>query len=101
MRKKNFPLTDFALGIIVGFTTALVIFCLIIGIFFFHTRNKEKTKYEEKQIEIEALREDYSNLSTDEFLEIPDVRRATDGVTAEFDRKRDEILQRFRGGNTD
>jgi hypothetical protein len=100
-KEKRGILTDFALGIIVGFATAVVIFILITCGIFFHNRNKEITKYEEKRIEIENLREDYRNLPVDELLEIPDVRRAADGATADFDRKRDEILQRFRGANTD
>ena len=98
---KKIFFTDFGIGFIAGFITAVIISGLIFGIVFLHNRNKELTKYEEKQIEIENLREDVINLSNDELLEIPDVRRAADGATAEFDRKRDEILQRFRGINSD
>ena len=91
-------LTDFAKGIICGFVAALVI-CGCIGLVI-HSRNKDKEKieYAEKQIEIEALREDIVNRDPVEFLEVPDVRRAADGAAAEFDRKRDEILERYRSG---
>ena len=36
-----------------------------------------------------------------DFLEVPDVRRAADGAAAEFDRKRDEALQRLRDRHSD
>ena len=91
-------LTDFAKGIICGFFAALII-CGCIGLVI-HNRikDKEKIEYAEKQIEIENLREDIVNRDPVEFLEVPDVRRAADGATAEFDRKRDEILERYRSG---
>ena len=94
-------LTDFAKGIICGFVAALII-CGCIGLVI-RSRNKDKEKieYAERQIEIENLREDIINRPADEFFEIPDVRRAADGAAAEFDRKRDEALQRFRSGYFD
>jgi len=94
-------LTDFAKGIICGFVAALII-CGCIGLVI-HSRikDKEKIEYVEKQIEIEALREDIVNRDPVEFLEVPDVRRAADGAAAEFDRKRDEILERYRSGLAD
>ena len=94
-------LTDFAVGFIAGFICAGIIFGIVAGII--HTRNKdkEKIKYVELQQEIEAMREDIINLTSDELLELPDVRRAADGAAAEFDRKRGEILERFRSGIAD
>ena len=94
-------LTDFAKGIICGFVAALII-CGCIGLVI-HSRikDKEKIEYAEKQIEIEELREDVINRDPVEFFEIPDVRRAADGAAAEFDRKRDEILERYRSGLAD
>jgi hypothetical protein len=90
-------LTDFAKGIITGFISAVVIFSVIYALWFFQKRDKELIKYVEKQIEIETLREDYRNRDPVEFLDdIPGVRRAADRATAEFDRKRDEALQRIR-----
>jgi hypothetical protein len=60
-------------------------------------KNKEIFKNAERQIELQELREDYLNLDTIEFLEtMPDVRSAADGAIADFERKRDEILERFR-----
>ena len=94
-------LTDFALGLIIGFLAAVVIFGIITGIYFYNKRGKELVEYVEKQIEIQELREDVINRDPVEFLEIPDVRRAADGAAAEFDRKRDEILERFRSRPVD
>jgi len=88
--------TEFALGFFVGFIFAAIIFCFAGGLIYFHCKNKEQNSYVEKQIEIRELQEDYSNRSIDELLEIPDVRRAADGATDEFIRKRDDLLLRFR-----
>ena len=89
-------LTDFGKGVIAGALVAMVFLGIIAGLMYFNKRDKELIEYAEKQIEIEALREDIINRDPDEFLEIPDVRGAADGARAEFDRKRDEALQRFR-----
>ena len=90
-------LTDFAKGLIAGIVASVIIFSTVSGIYFFNKRNKELIKNAEKQIEIEALREDYSNIDPLELLDdIPRVRRAADGASAEFNRELDEILQRFR-----
>ena len=90
-------MTDFARGIIAGFILAVIIFVVIAVLVYSHNRDKEFIDYVEKQTEIENLREDIINRSPDELLEIPGVRRASDGATAEFERKRDEIMERFRG----
>jgi len=93
-------LTDFAIGFIAGFVTAAIIFGIVAVTVY--SRNREKmivkefTEYAEKQQVIEELQEDYSNRAVDEFLEIPGVRGAADGAAAEFERKRDEIVHRFR-----
>ena len=89
-------LTDFAKGIIAGFIFTAIIFSFVIWIVISNYKNKEAIEYAEKQIEVEKLREDYRSRDPDEFLEIPDVRRAAGGAAVEFERKRDEILQRFR-----
>jgi hypothetical protein len=89
-------LTDFAKGIIAGVVGTAIIFGIIFAFYFLKKRDKELLDYAEKQIEIEAVREDYRNRDPDEFLEMPGVRRAADGAAAEFERKRDEALQRFR-----
>ena len=94
---RKFYLTDFAKGVIAGFIVPVIIFALIITFYFIRKRDKEIIEYAEKQIEIEALREDYSNRDPVEFLdEYPGVRGAADGAAAEFIRKRDEAVQRFR-----
>ncbi len=93
--------TDFGKGFIAGFVLAVIIFGVILTLMYFNKRDKELVDYAKKQIEIEELREDYGNRDPVEFLEIPDVRRAADGARAEFERKRDEALQRFRSRNSD
>jgi hypothetical protein len=94
-------MSDFIKGVITGALVVTVIFGLIAGLIYFHKRDKGLIEYAEKQIEVENLREDIINRDPDEFLEIPDVRRAADGATAEFERKRDEALQRFRNRYAD
>jgi hypothetical protein len=91
-------LTDFANGIIAGVVGSAIIFGFIFALFYFNKKDKELIEYAEKQIEIENLRADVINRDPDEFFEIPDIRRAADGAAAEFERKRDEALQRFRSG---
>jgi len=97
---KKGVLTDFARGLIIGFIAAVTVFGIVSSLIYANNRKKEELKnaleYVEKQMEIEALREDYSGRSADDFLEIPDVRRAADRASDDFIRKRDEILQRFR-----
>jgi len=94
-------MSDFYKGVIAGVGLAVIIFGLIIAVHFANKRDKELIEYAKNQIEIEALREDYGNRDPVEFLEIPDVRRATDTATAEFERKRDEAVQRFRSKPVD
>jgi hypothetical protein len=89
-------ITDFAKGVIAGALIAIVIFCIIAGLTYFNKRDKELIEYAEKQQAIEALREDYANRDPVEFLDVPGVRGAVDGAAAEFERKRDKALQRFR-----
>ena len=94
----------FWVGFIAGFAIAAIISGVVAVAVYSRNKNKEKIEYVEKQIEIEALREDgflrnLRNRDPVEFLEtVPDVRRAADGAAAEFERKRDEALQRFRSG---
>jgi len=99
-------LTDFGKGVIAGFVLAVIIFGVIFTLMYFNKRErtygtKEIIEYAKKEMEIEELREDYGNRDPVEFLEVPDVRGAADGAAAEFERKRDEALQRFRSRNTD
>ena len=95
-------MSNFIKGIITGVVATLIIVGVVCGLVYFHKRDKEILQYVEQQMEIEALREDYSNRDPVEFLEtVPDVRRAADGAAADFDRKRDEAVQRFRSGLAD
>jgi len=94
--------TDFGKGFIAGVVLAVIIFGVIFTLMYFNKRDKELVDYAKKQMEIEALHEDYSNRDPAEFLDtVPGVRRAADGAAAEFERKRDEALQRFRSKRTD
>ena len=72
-------ISDFWRGVIAGVIACAIIFG--IGVCLAHLNKRDK--------------------ELDEFFEIPDVRRAADGAAAEFDRKRDEALQRFRSGYFD
>jgi hypothetical protein len=101
MRKTRIGITDFWAGFICGVIVFILITGFIVGIVHFNKKNKEKNEYAEKQIELQELRESVINTPSDEFLEIPDVRRAVDGAAAEFERRRDEALFRFRNRNID
>jgi hypothetical protein len=100
-------LTDFAKGIIAGFIFAIIIFFIVAGLVRFHNRErtfstKEIIEYAERQIEIEILREEIINRDPAVFLDdLPGARRAADGAAAEFERKRDEALHRFRSRMAD
>ena len=100
LQVKNI-LTDFAKGIIIGFCIGIIVVGITAGILNRHQKERELSKYVheyvEKQQAIETLREDYGNRDPVEFLDdIPGVRGAADGASAEFLRKRDEAIQRFR-----
>ena len=102
LMRRRFIFKDFALGFIAGFVVTAIVFGVVAGMVYFRNKDREEIHYVKKQIEIEALREDYVNRDFGEFLDaVPDVRGAADGAAAEFERKRDEALQRFRGGYFD
>jgi hypothetical protein len=94
-------LTDFAIGFIAGFFIAAVIFGIVAGAVHYRNKDRERIEYVELHQEIEALREDVINLTADELLDLPDIRAAADGATAELLRKRDEALQRLRDRKID
>ena len=96
--KENMnKLTDFAKGIIAGVVVSVIIFSVIITFHFLNKRDKEFIEYVERQQEIEALREDYVNRDPYEFFDaVPGVRGAADSGYADFERRRDEAVQRFR-----
>ena len=89
-------------GFIAGAVCAAMALNVIGGAAYARGRDKELIEYVERKIEIEALREDYGNRDAVEFLGgVPGVRRAAEGAAAGFDRKLDEILQRFRNRFSD
>ena len=94
-------MSDFWKGFITGVLISIMIFGIIAGLRYLNKRDRRLIEYAEKQMEIEDLREDVINRDPADFLEIPDVRRSADGAAAEFERKRDEILERFRSGFVD
>ena len=89
-------INDFWFGLIIGFLAAVVISLLIGGLIYFRHIKKEANIYVEKQIEINELREEIIYRDVNEFLDIPDVRRAADGAAVDFEQRKDEILYRFR-----
>ena len=90
-------LSDFKKGFVAGVLVLVILFGLVFAVLFFRGREKELIEYVEKREAIEALREDYDSRDFVEFLdEVPGVRRASDGANSEFDKRVDEILQRFR-----
>ena len=80
-------LTGFAKGVIAGFVVSAVIFSAIFAFRFLDKRDRELIEYAEKQIEIEALREDYVNRDPVEFMELPGVRGGADNAINDFERK--------------
>jgi hypothetical protein len=90
-------MTDYFKGIAAGFAACAVLCGFVVALVFFHFRDKELIRNAERQMEIEALREDYLGRDPYEFLdEVPGVRGAADSAADEFRRKRDEAVQRFR-----
>ena len=87
-------------GVITGAAGMLVLVVLVLVFRFFHERDKKIYEYMEAQREIQSIQEDINNRPLDEFLEDPGVRGAADNADAEFRRKRDEAVQRIRGGHT-
>ena len=95
-------ITDFWKGLIIGVVASAIIFGVISLVYFRNRHEKEIIRYVEIQREIEALQEDYSNRDPVEFLDsIPGVRESADGAIGDFNRKRDEALQRFRSHYAD
>jgi len=100
-KMAGWTLKTLGVGFIAGFVTAAIISGFVAVSIYSRNRDREFVNYvrenARKQIEIETLREDYGNRDPLEFLDdIPDVRGAADGAASEFNRKLDEILQRFR-----
>jgi hypothetical protein len=90
-------MTDFFKGIIAGAAASVILFGIIFAVGYFNRRDRELLEYVETQNEIQSLQKDYNSRDPYEFLDdIPGARGAADDATADFQRKRDEALQRFR-----
>jgi hypothetical protein len=94
-------MNNFLKGIITGAAGMLVLVLLVLAFRFFHNQDRKIFEYMEAQNEIQAMQEDINNRPPDEFLEDPGVRGAADNAADEFRRKRDEAVQRIRGGHVD
>jgi hypothetical protein len=91
----------FLKGVLTGAAGVLILAVLVLVFRFFWERDRKIYEYMEAQREIQAMQEDINNRPLDEFLEDPGVRRAADNAAADFQRKRDEAIQRIRGGHAD
>ncbi|GHV93334.1 hypothetical protein AGMMS50268_38370 [Spirochaetia bacterium] len=87
-------MNSFWKGVIAGAAVMLVLVMVIVGFRFFHERDRKIYEAMEKQHEIQEMREDYGNRDPYEFLDTPGVRGAADNSVEQFQRQRDEILQR-------
>ena len=95
-------MNSFLKGIISGAAAILLLAVLVLVFRFFHERDRKIFEAMEKQYEIEALQEDIGNRDPYEFLDgVPGVRGAADNANADFQRKRDEAIQRIRSGHAD
>ena len=95
-------ITDFWKGLIIGVVASAIIFTFVSVLYIRTRKEKEIIRYVEIQQQIEELREDYVSRDPVEFLDsVPGVRESADGAYGDFERRRDEILQRFRTGLVD
>jgi hypothetical protein len=92
---------NFWKGAIAGAGAVLALGLAIGAAVFFRERDWRIYEYLEAEYAIQGLREDMGNRPPAEFLGDPYVRDAADNAAAEFQRKRDEAVQRIRGGPID
>jgi hypothetical protein len=89
-------------GVIAGAVFVLALVSLVTAFrFFWERRDRKIFEAMEAQHEIELLQEDIGSRPADEFLEDTAIRGAADDAAGEFRRKRDEAIQRIRGGHID
>jgi hypothetical protein len=89
-------------GVITGTAGMLILVLLVLAFRFFWERDRKIFEAMEKGREIEVLQEDIGNRDAYEFLnDNAGVRGAADKAAGEFERKRDDLLQRFRSGIAD
>jgi hypothetical protein len=94
-------MNSFWKGVITGAAGMLVLVLLVLAFRFFHNRDRKIFEYMEAQNELQTMQEDIGNRPLDKFLEDPGVRGAADNAAGEFQRKRDEAVQRIRGRYAD
>ncbi|GHV13792.1 hypothetical protein FACS189491_09230 [Spirochaetia bacterium] len=94
-------MNNFLKGVIAGAAVVLAAGFLIFAAWDARSYNREEKLLQETQHEIQEMRDSYGNRDPYEFLDDPGVRGAADGASEEFKRKRDEAIQRIRGGYTD
>jgi hypothetical protein len=94
-------MNNFWKGVITGAAGMLVLVLLVLVFRFFYERDRKIYEYMEAQNEIQTMQEDINNRPLDEFLEDPGVRGAADNARDDFQRKRDEAVQRIRGKHVD
>jgi hypothetical protein len=92
---------SFLKGIVVGAFGMLALALVVLAFRFFQERDQELYEQMEARNEILLKQEAINNRSADEFLEEPGVRGAADTAADGFRRKRDEAVQRIRGGRAD
>jgi hypothetical protein len=94
-------MNSFLKGVLTGAGITIALAVVVMVFRFFGERDRNIVEALEARYELEALREDMGNRPLDEFLEDPGVRGAADNAAADFQRKRDEAIQRIRGGYLD
>jgi hypothetical protein len=89
-------------GVCAGAAGMLALVLAVLAFQFFRGRDRKIYELMEKEYELQMLREEYGNRDPYEFLdEVPGVRGSADHAADEFIRKRDEAVQRIRGGHAD
>ncbi|AEF80126.1 hypothetical protein [Leadbettera azotonutricia] len=95
-------MSNFFKGVITGAVSMLALVLVITVFRFFHERDRKLLEYVEVQNEIQAIEDDYRNRDPYEFFETtPGVRGAADSASEEFNRKRNEAIQRIRDRHAD
>jgi hypothetical protein len=92
---------DFLKGVLTGAVVMAALVVVVFVFWLFWERDRKVFEYMEAQHELQDMREDIGSRPLDEFLEDPGIRGAADSADAEFRRKRDEAIQRIRGGHLD
>jgi hypothetical protein len=89
-------------GFVCGVAATLVVVFGVWLLVVLHGRDKRIIEAWELRNEILELQKDFTGRDAVDFLDkIPCVRGAAENGKSEFDRKRDEAVQRIRGKRTD